>query len=352
MWLYRERLNYYEKLRRSLYEIMRDSLELRLIKISLIDSFNNYLKNDVEYSFVDKSELRPKSKKMEKESELFNTFIIIFCEGIVDPSLKNYIRFFPENKVIKKNLDDLPDFTLYKNFKNNIKYFDNKPFLDFIEDLSLIDYALLIQQDPTVKKKNRYALTHFHVKIDWPITDAAEDLAKYLRYIQNNLYENGDEYARIIQNKLFEYYGCHYNVGGRRTAALIASQLLRRLSVISTIYISSSESRTMVKYSERGLSKFFLIQLTNDHINALASKEKMDVERFKNVYLFPGRGYHVGVSEAVYDYTEYSRPPEDGKIRKIKPAYNWLKVIDEFLHPRPELSHLRPINYRWVYSPE
>jgi len=29
------------------------------------------------------------------------------------------------------------------------------------------------------------------VKIDWPIADAAEDLAKYLRYIQNNLYEKG-----------------------------------------------------------------------------------------------------------------------------------------------------------------
>ena len=352
MWLYRERLNYYEKLRRSLYEIMRDSLELRLMKISLIDSFNNYLKNDVEYSFVDKSELRPKSKKMEKESELFNTFIVIFCEGNVDPSLKNYIRFFPENKVIKKNLDDLANFTLNKRFYNNIKYFDNQPFLDFVEKLTSIDYALLIQQDPTVKKKNRYALTHCHVKIDWPISDAAEDLGKYLRYIQSNLYENGDKYARIVQNKLFEYYGCHYSVGGRRTAALIASQLLKRLAVISTIYISSSESRTMVKYSERGLSKFFLIQLTNDQIKALAAKENMTMEKFKNSYLYPGKGYHVGISEAVYDYTEYSKPPEDGKIRKIKPAYNWLRVVDEFLHPRPDSIQLRPINYSWVYSAE
>ena len=49
MWLYRERLNYYEKLRRSFYEIMRDALELRLMKISLIDSFYNYLKNNVDY---------------------------------------------------------------------------------------------------------------------------------------------------------------------------------------------------------------------------------------------------------------------------------------------------------------
>ncbi|MGD9158870.1 MAG: hypothetical protein PVG39_10720 [Desulfobacteraceae bacterium] len=352
MWLYRERLNYYEKLRRSLYEIMRDSLELRLMKISLVDSFNNYLKHDVEYSFVDKSELRPKSKKMEKESELFNTFIVIFCEGAIDPSLKNYIRFFPENKVIKKNLDDLSNFTLNKRFYNNIKYFDNQPFLDFVEKLTSIDYALLIQQDPTVKKKNRYALTHFHVKIDWPISDAAEDLGKYLRYIQSNLYENGDKYARIVQNKLFEYYGCHYSVGGRRTAALIASQLLKRLAVISTIYISSSESRTMVKYSERGLSKFFLIQLTNDQIKALAAKENMTMEKFKNSYLYPGKGYHVGISEAVYDYTEYSKPPEDGKIRKIRPAYNWLRVVDEFLHPRPDSIQLRPINYNWVYSPE
>ena len=96
MWKYRERLNYYEKLRRSLYEIMRDALEMRLMKISLIDSFYNYLKNDVDYSFLEKSELKPKSKKMEKESELFNTFIVIFCEGTVNPELRNYIRFFPE----------------------------------------------------------------------------------------------------------------------------------------------------------------------------------------------------------------------------------------------------------------
>ena len=41
MWIYRERLNYYEKLRRSLYEILRDALEMRLMKISLIDSFYN-----------------------------------------------------------------------------------------------------------------------------------------------------------------------------------------------------------------------------------------------------------------------------------------------------------------------
>jgi len=352
MWLYRERLNYYEKLRRSLYEIVRDALEARLVKISLIDSFYNYLKNDIEYNFLDKSELRPKSKKMEKESELFNTFIVILCEGSISPSLRNYIRFFPENKVIKKNMEYLANFSLFKKYHPNFRYFDQPPFLDFIKDLLNIDYALLIQQDSTVKKKNRYSLTHFHVKIDWPIADAAEDLAKWLRYIQNNLYENGDEQARMLQNKLFEYYGCHHSVGGRRTAALIAAQLLRKLDLISTVFISSSESRSMIKYSERGVSKFFLIKLTNNDISALAMKEEMDIEELKSSYLYPAKNYYVGISEAVYDYTQHSKPPEDGKVRKIKPAYNWLRLMDEFLHPKPELPNLRPISYDWVYSTE
>jgi len=352
MWRSRGQLSYYEKLRRSLYEFLRDVLEMRLMKTSLIDSFYNYMKSGVEYSFLEKSELKPKSKKMEKESELFNTFIVIFCEGIIRPELKNYLRFFPENKLIKKNVEYIANFSLYKDFNQNLRYFEKPRFLDFLENLMNIDYALLIQQDPTVKKKNRYALTHFHVKIDWPIADAAEDLAKWLRYIQNNLYEKGDKHARMLQNKLFEYYGCHHSVGGRRTAGLIAAQLLRKLDCISTVYVSSSESRSMIKYSEGGVSKFFLIQLTEKQIIALAQEEGLEVETFKTSYLYPAGDYYVGISEALYDYTPYSKPSEDGKLMKLKPAYNWLKLRDELLHPNESSLNLPPINYNWVYTTE
>jgi len=352
MWIYRERLNYYEKLRRSLYEILRDALEARLMRRSLVDSFYNFLKSGMEYSFVEKSELKPKSKKMERESELYNTFIVIFCEGNISPDLKNYVRFFPENKVIKKNVEYLAEFSLAKNFHHNLRYFDKPRFLDFVEDILDMDYALLIQQDPTVKKKNRYALTHFHVKVDWPIADAAEDLAKTLRYVQTNLHERGDREAWILQNKLFEYYACHHSVGGRRTAGLIAAQLLKRADFISTVFVSSSESRTMVKYSERGVSKFFLIHLTEKQLTALAQKEGMEVDAFKSSYLYPGDGYYVGISEAVYGHTPYSKPPEDGRLRRPRPAYNWLKLKDEFLHPRDGFINLRPINYNWVYTSE
>ena len=350
MWENRERLNYYKKLRRSLYEVLRDALERRLMKISLIDSFQNYQENGAEYAFLDKSELKPKSKNLEKESQLFNTFFVIFCEGIVSPQLKNYISFLPENTVIKKNLEYLPDFSLFRRFHRNIRYFESPGFFDFTEDLLDIDYALLIQQDPGIKKKNRYSLTHFHVKLDWPIADAAEDLAKNLRYIHSNLYENGDREARALQNKLFEYYGCHHSVGGRRTAGLIAAQLLRKLDSISTIFVSSSESRIMHKYSERGVSKSFLIQLTKKQAHALAEREGMRFAVLKSNYLYPAGNCFVGILEAFYTHTIYSKPPEDGKIRKLKPAYNWLKLDYELLHPRINILDAKPINYNWIYS--
>jgi hypothetical protein len=349
MWKYRERLSYSEKLRRSLYEILRDSLEMRLMKISLIDSFYNHLKQGVEYTFVEKSQLKPKSTKMEKESKLFNTFIVIFCEGTIDSALKTHIRFFPENKMIKQNMGYLVELSLPHEFHPSLRQFDQPRFFDFVEGLLSIDYALLIQEDLTLRKRNKYALTHFHVKIDWPIAEAAEDLAKWLRYKQTHLYENGDKEARLLQNKLFEYYGCHPRVGGRRTAALIAAQLLRRLEFISTVFVSSAESRSMVKYSERGVSKFFLVQLTEKQIAALAQKESMDIATFKNSYLYPAEPYFIGISEAAYGYTAHSKPPEDGKLRKLKPSYNWLRLKDEFLHPIQTHSPLSPINHNWVY---
>ena len=127
---------------------------------------------------------------------------------------------------------------------------------------------------------------------------------------------------------------------------------MKKLDLISTVFISSAESRSMIKYSERGVSKFFLIQLTNNQIIALATREGMDVETFKASYLYPAMDYYVGISEAVYYYTQHSKPPDDGKLRKLKPAYNWLRLIDEFLQPKPDSIHLRPINYNWVYASE
>jgi hypothetical protein len=350
MWKFREKLNYYERLRRSLYEVLRDSLERKLMNLSLVDSYHNYEKNGVDYPFLDKSELKPRCRKMERESDIFNTFLVIFSEGVVSNTLKNYLRFFPENSVVKKNLAYLASYSLYNRFHLNMRYFETPGFLDLAEELLKVDYALLIQPDPTLKKKNRYSLSHFHVKVDWPIADAAEDLAKSLRYIQNNLYESGDENARVLQNKLFEYYGCHNNVGGRRTAGLIAAQLLRRMDTISTVYVSSSEARAMYKYSERGASKFFLMKMDSSQAEALAKKEGLSMASLSCDYLYQIKDFHIAVAEALYEYTSHSKPPEGGRLRKVRAAYNWLKLQEELIHPKENSLSAPPLPIEWVYA--
>jgi hypothetical protein len=116
------------------------------------------------------------------------------------------------------------------------------------------------------------------------------------------------------------------------------------------VFVSSSESRAMYKYSERGVSKFFLIQLNETQIEALAQREGMKTGQFKSTYLYPAGDFQVGISEASYGRTTHSKPPEDGKLRKLKPAYSWLKLRDEFLHPRTDALTASPINYSWVYA--
>ncbi len=350
MWKYREQLSHWGKLKRSIYESLRDDLERHLLKMALIDSYHRFIENGAKYRFVDKSELKPRSKKMEKESEYFNSFLVIVCENVIKSELKNYIRFYPENRVTKKNLEYLADFTLYDKFHRNLKHFDSPKSIDLLKQLLDIDYAMLIQQDPTVRRKNRYSLTHFHVKIDWPISDAAENLSKRLRYIQNNLYEKGDKGARDLQKKLFEYYGCHHSVGGRRTAGLIAAQLLKQLDGICTVFVSSSESRTVFRYSERGVSKFFLIQLSKEQITCIAENQGFDTGYLLNNYLYGQEEDCFAILEAAYSHTVHSRPPKDGKLRKIRPAYNWLRLTGEHLHAKLDAPHATPIPYNWVYA--
>ncbi|NIV98497.1 hypothetical protein GWN26_04835, partial [Candidatus Saccharibacteria bacterium] len=139
-------------------------------------------------------------------------------EDTVLPEHKKYIRYFDVNKTTKQNLLRFKSLSLSEKFDRNWKYLESLYFKSFLKIMLPVDYALLIQGDSTSMKTNRYGLTHFHVRIDWPITEAAEDMARSLRYISKDIFEKGDKYAEDIQKKFFEYYGLPVMVGGRRTA--------------------------------------------------------------------------------------------------------------------------------------
>lgn len=350
-WRVREELSQANRLRRSYYELLRDDLDQLLLRYSLVDSFNNFNVKNEPYPFVEKRELKPRARIPDIEYKHHSTFLVIFVEKDIPAMHKKYIRFFDVNKTTKSNLLSSEALTLSEKFDRNQKYLESIRFISFIQDLLPVDYALLIQQDKACRLRNRYALSHFHVRVDWPIAEAAEDLSRSLRYISKDLYEKGDKCAEDLQKKFFEYYGLPVMAGGRRTAAVVAAQYFKRLPCITTVYTSSSESRSFIRVSERGTSKSVLMQFSQEEMNEIAAVRHIRPRTLKNNYVVARHGdKEVCIFQTTYAYTNQARPPDDGKLRDIKPDLNWLTVGGQHILPKPGVYKHPPLEWNLIYT--
>ena len=352
MWLHRNELSRDGKRLRSLYESLREELEYHLIERSLVESYARFLKAKEPYPFVEKRELKPRAKVMERENPLSNGFIVLFTEDSIAQEKKKYVRFFEDNKVTKENLSELKltGLNISDRFQAQQKYFDTARFHDLVKSLLPVDYALLIQKDNSIKHKNRFSLSHFHVRIDWLLDSAAESLGKELRYISKDLYEKGDDYAQLMVEKLFEYYSFHHTVSGRRTAAVLAAQLMKDVSFLSTIYVASSESRTLTKYFSRAINKCALIKLNRQAIRMIEEHPNGDPDFRKNFLIHETNQFGVSVFKVIYTFNDHSKPPSDGKLRELKPDVQWLKVKNQLLVPKISASGSSPIKYQVMYD--
>ena len=350
-WRVREELSLSDRLRRSYYELLRDDLDQQMIQYALLDSFQNFKNSKIPYPFVEKRELKPRARIPDLEYDCQNVFLVIFMEENLSSEHKKYIRFFDENKTTKTNLMMSKTLPLSDKFDRSQKYLDSVHFNDFITSLLPVDYALLIQRDPSSKSKNRYGLTHFHVRIDWPIAEAAEELAQQLRYISKDLYEKGDKYAEDIQKKFFEYYSLPAMAGGRRTAAIVAAQYLKRIPCISTVYAGSCESRALIRISERGPSRIIIIKLTNAEMTQVAENNMMSLNRFKKNYMIARyKNDGIFLFQATYVPTSHSYPPEDNKIRDVKLDLSWIRVYSQHIIPKPGVKKYQPLPLNFIYT--
>ena len=350
-WNYREELSMADKLTRSYYELLRDELDYSLIQYALIDSYHKFISQKEPYPFVEKREMKPRARIPDREYECQNAFLVLFVENNIPAEHKKYIRFFNDNKTQKQNLLRSKSLKLAHNFDRNWKYLESIHFSNFLKSLLPVDYALLIQRDPATANKNRYALSHFHVRVDWPIAAAAEDLGRQLRYISKEIYEKGDKDAEQVQKKFFEYYGLPLMAGGRRTAAIVAAQYLKQIRGITTVYAGSSESRALFRYSERGIAKFVLMKLNRDDLEAIAVEHNLSIQKItKNYVVARQKKEFVCLLQVTYQWTSHARPPEDGKLRDIKPDLNWLTVGEQHIIPKPNIWKYAPLPVNLIYT--
>ena len=186
---------------------------------------------------------------------------------------------------------------------------------------------------------------------DAEVANAAEDLGIELRYLTHDLYERGEKHAEYLQHKLFEYYGFHHSVGGRRTAAVVAAQFSRKLDFLSTIYVASSSSRSLIKIAGNEVSRYLLIKLSQEEITVIAKENQMRVDTFQRQFVIHReKEYGVVIFLTIYKHTIYSMPPADGKVRSLHPDYRWVTVGYQLLIPKPSVMEARPINYSMIYS--
>jgi hypothetical protein len=350
-WNYREELSQADRIRRSYYELLRDELDHFLLQYALIDSYQNFAAHQIEFPFVEKRELKPRARIPDQEYESQNAFLVIFVEDIIPDGHKKYIRFFDVNKTTKSNLLKFKTLELSKDFERNWKFLESIHFRSFIKSLLPVDYALLIQRDPAGVAKGRYSLSHFHVRVDWPIADAAEDLAQSLRYISKDLYEKGDKYAEDIQKKFFEFYGLPVMAGGRRTAAIVAAQYMKKIRGITTVYAGSSEARSLIRISERGVSKAVLMKFPNNDIEQIIESNGLTPRSFRKNYAVDRlKKETICIFQATYARTYHSRPPEDGKLREINPDVNWLAVGEQHILPKPGVWKHPPLPINIIYT--
>ena len=350
-WRVREELGNQARLRRSYYELLRDDLDQFMQQYGLVDSYDNFVTNKISYPFVEKRELKPRARIPDVEYGFHNSFLVIFVEETISDDHKKYIRFFNDNKTTKTNLLRSKATLSLDKFDRTQKYLESVHFYDFLKGLLPVDYALLLQREPADSAKNRYSISHFHVRIDWPIVDAAEDLAKSLRYISKDIYEKGDKYAEDIQKKYFEYYGLPVMAGGRRTAAVVAAQYLKRIPCITTVYVGSSESRSLIRISERGVSKYILMKLSCKDMEQITLESGISLPLFKKNYVI-ARENRCGICifQATYSYTSHARPSEDGKLRDMNPDFSWLSVSGQHICPKPGVWKYPPISLNVIYS--
>jgi hypothetical protein len=350
-WNFREQLSLANRLRRSYYELLRDQLDHWMIQSALVDSYANFSSKKQAYPFVEKRELKPRARIPDIEHKNQNSFLVIFVEDTIPSSYKKYIRFFNENKTTRTNLTEARVLSLADDFDRNQKYIEVVVFPDLLKKLIPVDYAMLIQRDPASRNRDRYHLSHFHVRIDCPIAKAAEMLAMNLRYISKDLFERGDKYAEDLQKKFFEYYGLPFMSGGRRTAAIVAAQYLKKLSCITTVYVGSAASRSLTRISERGTSKAVLIKLTNEEMAQLTESHHLSMYTFqKNYVVHKKEGYGICIFQVCYSCTDQASPPDDGKLRDLRPDLNWQTVSVQQILPKPGVWRYPPLPFNLIYS--
>lgn len=340
----------FASIERELDQILLDHL--------LVASLGRFLSAGLPYPFVDMRELKPGAAGAglpEQEVVLHHHGLVMLIDGLLPPECRKHIRVKDKGKAIKENIAATPGLAeALDGFELSWTIGGRPQFEDLLTKLMWVDYGIVVQNDPRATRHRRFALTHFRVRVDWPVEDAAEALARELRYVDRHLYEDPespDLRAEQLEAKLYERFGFHHTVGGRRTAAVTGAQYLRRLVQRKKIedfrvYIGSAEARTVTKIAPRLVTRYALIRLTREEIDAI---DCVPNARATHIIHHDTNQGGVGMLQVTYVRTEHARRGKEKKGLDHLASLPFLKIGRQVLIPRRECRDSPPIPHAVVY---
>ena len=126
---------------------------------------------------------------------------------------------------------------------------------------------------------------------------------------------------------------------------------MKKIPGITTVYAGSSEARSLIRISERGVSKAVLMTFPAGDIQQIIDSNGLTPRSFKKNYIVDSlKNEAVCIFQATYARTYHSRPPEDGKLREIKPDVNWLAVGEQHILPKPGVWKYPPLPINIIYT--
>ncbi len=94
-----------------------------------------------------------------------------------------------------------------------------------------------------------------------------------------------------------------------------------------------------------------LIKLTEIEMARISDENYLALQTFKNDYAVARQGEDgIFIFQATHSFTNHARPPDDGKLREIKPDRYWLAVGGQHILPKPGVRKYPPIPVNQIYS--
>lgn len=324
------------------YEMARKQVTDFLIRYTLRESHDTFVRLRQPYPFVSRTSLRPGAVTSTKEYTLHNNALVIMVDGTIPSGLRKHFRYREGNRVNKRNILSVAPELPMENYDRGMRMLRHGRFEEFFRLMLPLDYALVIQRDAEEEDTDEhgYGISHFHVKIERLTDNALRDIGVHLNFLERHIFEHGEAFIEELEKKFFEYFNFYHNAAGRRSAAALSAQLLGREGLRSTVFIASQQDRRLTLLSTNGrdeevsIEQFLLLKMEKEELQAFklwGKKEGINVAR--HYLISQQRGAGVAVLRVRYTHTAAGKPSPDGSLKTFNFRERWIRLAEEVLVP-------------------